>query len=125
MNKPTIGSRKDNSPSSIFKFLSFEPDGNLTRHCTNVRLLFGPKCDEVIGGWRKLHNEELHNVYSSPSIIRMINSRRMIWAGHVARTGEKRNGYRISVGKPEGKRPLGIHRRRREDTIKMDLREIG
>jgi hypothetical protein len=65
--------------------------------------IFGPKRDEVIGGWRKLHNEELHNFYFSPSIIRMIKSRRMRWAGHVARMGEKRNAYRILVGK----RPLG------------------
>jgi hypothetical protein len=72
----------------------------------------------------KLHNEKLHNLYSSPSIIRMIKSRRMIWAGHVARMGEK-NAYRILVGNPEGKRPLGSPRRRWVDNIKMDLREIG
>jgi hypothetical protein len=75
----------------------------------------------VGGGWRKLHNEELHNLYSSPSIIRMIKSRRMTWAGHVARMGEKRNTYRILVGKPEGKRTLGRPRRRRVDNIKMIL----
>jgi hypothetical protein len=80
--------------------------------------------DEVTGGWRTLHNEELHNIYSSPSIIRMIKSRRMRWAGHVARTGEKRNAYRILVGNPEGKRPLGRPRRRWVDNIKMDLGEI-
>jgi hypothetical protein len=79
----------------------------------------------VKGGWRKLHNEELHNLYSSPSIIRMMKSRRMRWAGHVARMGEKRNAYRILVGMPEGKRPLGRPRRRWVDNIKMDLREIG
>jgi hypothetical protein len=73
----------------------------------------------VTGDWRKLHNEELHNLYSAPNIIRMIKSRRMRWAGHVARMGETRNAYRILVGKPEGKRPLGRPRRR------MDLREIG
>jgi hypothetical protein len=72
-----------------------------------------------------MHNEELHNFYSSPSIIRMITSRRMRWKGHVARKGEKRNSYRISVVKPEGKRPLGRPRRRLVDNIKMDLREIG
>jgi hypothetical protein len=77
------------------------------------------------GGWRKLHNEELHNVYSSPSIIRMIKSRRMRWAGHVARAKETRNSYRILVGNPEGQRPLGRPRRRWVDNIKMDLREIG
>jgi hypothetical protein len=90
-----------------------------------LRRIFGPKRDEVTGGWRKLHNEELHNLYSSPSIIRMIKSRRMRWAGYVARMGEKRNAYRILVGNPEGKRPLGRPRRRWVDNIKMDLREIA
>jgi hypothetical protein len=71
-----------------------------------LRRIFGPKRDEVTGGFRKLHNEELHNLYSSPSIIRMIKSMRMRWAGHVAWMGEERNAYRILVGKPEGKRPL-------------------
>jgi hypothetical protein len=79
----------------------------------------------VTGGWRKLHNEELHNLYSSPSIIRIIKSRRMRWAGHVARMGEKRNVCRLLVGKPEGKRPLGRPRRRWIDNIKMGLLEIG
>jgi hypothetical protein len=74
---------------------------------------------------RKLHNEELHNLYSSPSIIRMIKCRRMRWAGHVARMGEKRNAYRILVGNPEGKRPLGRPRHRWVDNINMDVREIG
>jgi hypothetical protein len=77
-----------------------------------LRRIFGPKRDRVTGGWRKLHNEELHNLYSSPSIIRIKESKRMRWAGHVARMGEKRNVYRLLVGKPEGKRPLGtqLHR---------------
>jgi hypothetical protein len=75
----------------------------------------------VTGGWRKLHNEELRNLYSSPSIIRIIKSRRIRWAGHVARMGEKRNAYRLLVGKPEEKRPLGRPRRRRMDNIKTDL----
>jgi hypothetical protein len=79
----------------------------------------------VTGGWRKLHNEELHNLYSSPSTIRMIKSRRMRWATHVARMRETTNSYRILVGKPEGKRPLGRPRRRWEDNIRMGLREIG
>jgi hypothetical protein len=79
----------------------------------------------VTGGWRKLHNEELHNLYSSPSIIRMINSRRMRWAGHVAQIGARRNACRILVGNPEGKRPLGSPRSRWVNNIKMDLREIG
>jgi hypothetical protein len=78
----------------------------------------------VTGGWRKLHNEELHNLYYSLSIIRIIKSRRMRWAGHVARMGEKRNVYRLLVGNPEGKRPLGRPRRRWTDNIKMDLLEI-
>jgi hypothetical protein len=90
-----------------------------------LRRIFGLKRDEVAGGCRKLYNEELHNLYSSPSIIRMIKSRRMRWAGHVALMGEKRNLYRILVGNPEGKRPLGRPRRRWVDNIKMDLREVG
>jgi hypothetical protein len=69
--------------------------------------IFGPKKNGVTGGWRKLHNEEFHNLYSSPSIIRIIKARRMRWAGHVARMGKKKNVYRLLVGKPEGKRPLG------------------
>jgi hypothetical protein len=89
-----------------------------------LRRIFGPKRDEVTGGWRKLHNENLHNFFSSPSIIRMIKSMRMRWARHVARMGKKRNAYRILVGKPEGKRPLGRPRRRWVDNIKMDHREI-
>jgi hypothetical protein len=79
----------------------------------------------VTGGWRKLRNEELHNLYSSPSVIRMVQSRRMRWAWHVARIEEKRNAYRILVGKPEGKRPLERPRCRWVDNIKIDLREIG
>ena len=75
--------------------------------------------------WRKLHNEELIDLYSSPNIIRVIKSRRMRWAGHVARMGERRGVYRILVGKPEGKRPLGRHRRIWEDNIKMDVQEVG
>jgi hypothetical protein len=90
-----------------------------------LRRIFGPKRDEVTGGWRKEHNEEHRALYSSPSIIRIIKSRRMRWAGHVARMGEKRNAYRLSVGKPEGKRPLGRPRRRWVDNIKIDLLEIG
>jgi hypothetical protein len=90
-----------------------------------LRSIFGPKRDEVTGGWRKLHNEELRDLYSSPSIIRKIKSRRMRWAGHLARMGEKRNAYRLLVRKPEGKRPLGKPRRRWVDNIKMDLLEVG
>jgi hypothetical protein len=90
-----------------------------------LRRIFGLKTDEVMGGWRKLHNEELHNLYSLSSIIRMIKSRKMRWAGHVARMREKRNAYRILVGNSEGKKPLGRTRRRWVDNIKMDLRKIG
>jgi hypothetical protein len=86
---------------------------------------FFPKRYEVTGDSRKLHNEELHNLYSSLNIIRMMKSKRVRWAGHAARMGETRNTYRILVGKPEGKRPLGRPRRRWVDNIKMDLRETG
>jgi hypothetical protein len=89
-----------------------------------LRKIFGPKRDEVMGEWIKLHNEELHDLYSSASIIRIIKSRRMRWAGHVARMGEKRYAYRLLVGKPEGKRPLGRQRCRWVD-IRMDLGEVG
>jgi hypothetical protein len=84
-----------------------------------LRRIVGPKRDEVTGDWRKLHYEELHNLYSSPNI--MIKSRRMRWAGHVARMGKKRNAYRLLVGKPEGKRPQGRPRRRWVDNIKYIL----
>jgi hypothetical protein len=77
----------------------------------------------VTGGWRELHNEELHNLYSPPSIVRMVKPRRMRWVGHVAQMGEKRNAFRILMGKPEGKRPLGRPRRRLVNNIKMDLRD--
>jgi hypothetical protein len=79
----------------------------------------------MTGEWRKLHNEELHDLYSSPSIIRIMKSRRMGWAGHVARMGENRNAYRLLVGKPEGKRPLGRPRRTWVDNIRRDLVEVG
>jgi hypothetical protein len=88
-----------------------------------LRRIFGPERDEVTGGWRKLHNEELHGLYSSPSIIRVIKARRMRWVRHVARMGEVRGAYNILVGRPEGRRPLGRPRSRWEDNIKMDLRE--
>jgi hypothetical protein len=88
------------------------------------RRIFGPKREED-GSWRKLHNDELHNLYSSPNIVRVIKSRRMRWAGHVAFMGEGRGVYRALVGRPEGKRPLGRPRRRWKDNIRKDLREIG
>jgi hypothetical protein len=90
-----------------------------------LRRIFGPKRDEVTRGWRKLQNKELHGLYSSPSIVRVIKARRMRWAGHVVRMGEVRGAYNILVGRPEGRRPLGRPRRRWEDSIKMDLGEIG
>jgi hypothetical protein len=90
-----------------------------------LRRVFGPKTDEVTGEWRKLYNEDLHNLYSSTDIIRQVKSWRMRWAGHVARTGEERKLYKLLVGKPEGKRPMGRSRRRWENGIRMDLREIG
>jgi hypothetical protein len=80
---------------------------------------------EEDGSWRKLHNDELHSLYSSPNIVRVIKSRRIRWAGHVTRMGKGRSIHRVLVGRPEGKRPLGRPRRRWEDNIKMDLREIG
>jgi hypothetical protein len=84
------------------------------------RRIFGPKRDGVMGGWRKLYNEELHNLYSSPGIIRIIKPRRMRWVGHVVRMGEKRNVNRLLVGKPEGKRSLG-RRRGEEITRKTEM----
>ena len=90
-----------------------------------LRRIFGPKRDEVTREWRKLHNEELNDLYSSPNIVRVIKLRRMRWAGHVAHMGERRRVYRILVGKREGKRPLGRPRCRWEDNIKMDLQEVG
>jgi hypothetical protein len=89
-----------------------------------LRRKFGPKRDEVTGEWRKLHNEELHDLYSSPSIIRIIKVRRMRWAGHVARMREKRNTYRLLVGKLEGREPLGRPRQRWLDNIRMYLVEV-
>jgi hypothetical protein len=90
-----------------------------------LRRIFGPTRDEVTGEWRKLHNEELHDLYSSSSIIRIMKARRMRWAGHVARITEKRNTYRLLAGKPERRRPLGRPRRRWVDNIRMDLVEVG
>jgi hypothetical protein len=90
-----------------------------------LRRIFGLKRDEATGDWRTLHNEELSDLYSSPNIIRVIKSRRLRWAGHVARMGEERGAYRILLGRPEGRRPLGRPRRRWEDNIKMDIREVG
>jgi len=90
-----------------------------------LRRIFGPRRDEVTGEWRRLHNEELNDLYSSPNIVRVIKSRRMRWAGLVTRMGEEEEVYRVLVGKAEGKRPLGIPRRRWADNIRMDLQEVG
>jgi len=90
-----------------------------------LRRIFGPKRDDLTREWRKLHNEELNDLYSSPNIVRVIKSRRMRWAGHVARMEERTGVYRVLVGKPEGRRPLGRPRRRWEDDIKMTLQEVG
>jgi len=89
-----------------------------------LRRIFGPKRVEVTGEWRRLHNEELNDLYSSPNIVRMIKSRRMRWVGHVARMGEERGVYRVLMGKPDGNRKLGRPRRRWVD-IRMDLQEVG
>jgi len=90
-----------------------------------VGRIFGPKRDEVTKEWRKLHNEELDDLYYSSNIVRLIKSRRMSWAGHVARMGERRGVYRVLVGKPEGKRPPGRPKSRWEGNIKMDLQKVG
>jgi hypothetical protein len=90
-----------------------------------LRSVFGPKRDKVTGEWRKLHKEELRDLYSIPNIVRVVKLRRMRWAGHVARTGEWRGVHRVLVGKPKGKRSLGRPRRRWEDNIKMYLQEVG
>jgi hypothetical protein len=89
-----------------------------------LRRIFGPKRDKATGEWRRLHNEELNDLYSSPNIIRVMKSRRMRWVGHVARMGEERGAYRILVGRPEGRRPFGRPRHTWEDHIKMNLKAV-
>jgi hypothetical protein len=90
-----------------------------------LKKIFGTQRDDITGEWRRLHSEELYDLYSSPNIIRVIKSRKMRWAGHVTRMGEGRGAYRILVVLPEGRRPLGRPRRRWEDNIKMDLQAAG
>jgi hypothetical protein len=90
-----------------------------------LRRVFGPKRDEVTRKWRKLHNEELNDLYSLLNTVRVVKSRRMRWAGHVARMGEDRGVHRVLVGKPKGKKTLGRPRRRWENNIKMDLQKVG
>jgi len=90
-----------------------------------VRRIFGPRRDEVTGEWRRMHNEGLNDLYSSPNIVRVIKSRRMRRAGHVTRMGEERGVYRVLVGKPEGRRPLGRPRLRWVDNIRVDLQDVG
>ena len=90
-----------------------------------MRRIFGPRKEEVTGEWRRLHSEEINDLYSSPNIVRVIKLRRMRWTGHVARMDEERGVYKVLVGKPEGKRPLGRPRLRWVDNIRMDLQEVG
>ena len=90
-----------------------------------LRRIFGPRRGEVTGEWRRLHNEELNDLYPSPNIVRVIKSRKMRWAGHVVCMSEERGVYRVLVGKPEGERPLGRPRCRWVDNIRMDLQEVG
>jgi len=92
---------------------------------TVLRRIFGPRRDKVTGEWRRLHNEELNDLYSSPNIVWVIKLRRMRWAGHVAHMGKERRVYRILAGKPEGRRPLGRPKRRWVGNIRIDLQEVG
>jgi hypothetical protein len=104
--------------------LTLREDHRLRVFENSVRRIFGPKREED-GSWKKLHNDELHSLYSSPNIVRVIKSRRMRWTGHVTRMGEGRGVYRVLFGRPEGKRPLGGSRHRWKGNIKTDLRKLG
>ena len=127
--RSTCESRGRQFPASTVMYGKLYETWSLTlreeRRLRVLRRVFEPKRNEVTGEWRKLHNEELSNLYSLPNIVRVVKSRRMRWAGHVARMGEGRGVHRVLVGKPEGKRPLGRPRCRWEDSIKMDLQEVG
>jgi len=116
---PVVSDRCETWPLTLREELRLRVFENRT-----LGRMFGAKRDEVTGEWRKLHSEELNDLYCSPNIVRVVKSRRMRWAAHVARMGERRGVYRVLVGKPEGKRPLGRPRLRREDNIKMDLQEV-
>ena len=106
--------------------LTLREEGKLRMFANMVfRRIFGPRRDEVMEEWKRLHNEELNDLYSSPNIVQVIKSRRMRWAGHVARMGEERGVYRVLVGKPGGRRPLGRPRHRWVDNIRTDLQEVG
>jgi len=105
--------------------LTLQEEKKLRVFENRVLRIFGPRRDEVTEEWRRLHNEELNDLYSSPNIVRVIKSRRMRWAGHVARMGGEREVYRILVGKPEGRRPLGRPRHSWVENIRTDLQEVG
>ena len=113
----------DGHGNRIVKLILKYRRGDMTWNMA-LRRIFGPRRDEVTGEWRRLHNEELNDLYSSPNIVQVIKSRRMRWDGNVARMGEERGVYRGLVGKPEGKRPLGRPRRRWVDNIRMDLQKV-
>jgi hypothetical protein len=113
------------SPETCYALFKIR-NNKILIHCyILLRRVFGPKRDEVTGEWKKLHNEELNDLYSLPNIVRVVKSRRMRWAGHVARMGEDRDVHRVLVRMSEKKRPLGRPRRRWEDNIKMDLQKVG
>ena len=113
---------------AVRRTLSTQEDSFTLLYATCTRLLrriFGPKRNKTTGEWRKLHNDGLNDLYASPNIFRVIKSRRVKWSGHVARMGERRDVYRVLVGKPEGKRPLGRPWRRWDDNMKINLQDVG
>ena len=106
-------------------YLTLREERKLRVYENMVLRIFGLRRDEVTGKWRRLHNDELNDLYSSLNFVRVIKSRRMRWVGHVARMGEEKGAYRVLLGKPEGRRPLGRPRRRWVNNIRMDLQELG